>query len=61
MGCAELPGPRRLPFVGKVLQLTPGRLHRQLEAWVEHDGSAFQLRFGRRRRSAWGRSGCASG
>jgi cytochrome P450 len=46
---AELPGPPRLPVVGNLLQIVPWRLHRQLEGWADRYGTAFQLRFGRRR------------
>ncbi|MEO6744251.1 MAG: cytochrome P450 [Caldimonas sp.] len=46
---ADLPGPPRWPIVGNLLQIQPGGLHRQLEGWAERYGSAFQLRFGRRR------------
>ena len=46
---AELPGPPRWPIVGNLLQIVPGRVHRQLEGWADRYGTAFQLRFGRRR------------
>ena len=46
---ADLPGPLRLPFVGNLLQIEPGRMHRQLEAWAARYGPAFQLRLGRRK------------
>jgi len=45
----DLPGPPQWPVVGNLLQIAPGRLHRQLEGWADRYGSAFQLRFGRRR------------
>lgn len=44
---ADLPGPRGVPLLGNALQIKPGQLHRQLEAWALEHGPAYQVRFGR--------------
>jgi cytochrome P450 len=43
----DLPGPRGVPLLGNALQLRPGRLHQQLEAWAAVYGPVYQVRFGR--------------
>lgn len=45
---ASLPGPRAWPLVGNLLQLRPGRLHRQIEQWCEEFGPLYKLHLGRR-------------
>ena len=44
---ADLPGPRGVPLLGNALQIRPGRLHQQLEAWAAVYGPVYQVRFGR--------------
>ncbi|HEX7438943.1 MAG TPA: cytochrome P450 [Caldimonas sp.] len=44
----DLPGPRPLPLVGNALQIEPGRMHHQLEAWAHRYGTFFRLRLGQR-------------
>lgn len=43
----DLPGPRALPLVGNLLQLSSfGGMHAALEAWTEQFGPIFRARFG---------------
>lgn len=46
---ASLPGPRPLPIVGNVLQITVSRVHQDVERWCRIYGSFFPLYFGRTR------------
>lgn len=45
----DLPGPRGLPFVGNALQLTPSRIHQDIEQAVKRYGPYFQMQFGARK------------
>ena len=45
---ADLPGPRRLPVLGNLLQIDAPRLHLQLEQWCQQYGPYFRLKLGRR-------------
>jgi cytochrome P450 len=45
----DLPGPRRWPVVGNLLQIKRDRLHQNVEAWAREHGELFQFRLGRRR------------
>jgi cytochrome P450 len=42
----RLPGPRRLPVLGNLLQLRVPRLHLQLEDWARTYGPLFRMRIG---------------
>ncbi|MRV72829.1 cytochrome P450 [Duganella sp. FT92W] len=42
----SLPGPRRWPLVGNVLQIRPLRLHQDVEAWCREYGDFFQMYMG---------------
>jgi len=42
----DLPGPRGLPLVGNALQLTPSRIHLDMEQAVKRYGPFFQMKFG---------------
>ena len=44
---ADLPSPTRLPLVGNVVSLRPGRAHRVYEDWHARYGPAFITYFGR--------------
>ena len=44
----DLPGPRRLPVLGNLLQIDPPRLHLQLEQWCHEFGPYFRLKLGPR-------------
>ena len=44
---ADLPGPHGVPLLGNALQIRPGQLHQQLEAWALQHGPVYQVRFGR--------------
>ena len=37
----DLPGPRRLPYLGNALQMDRHRMHRDLEAWAARHGEAY--------------------
>lgn len=41
----DLPGPRPWPLLGNLPQLSPTRMHRQVEAWARQYGSLFVMRF----------------
>lgn len=41
----NLPGPRPWPLLGNLPQLSPTRMHRQVEAWARQYGSLFVMRF----------------
>jgi cytochrome P450 len=45
---ADLPGPRALPLVGSLLQVTRGRMHQTLEAWAIEFGPFFRVKLGPR-------------
>ncbi len=45
---ADLPGPRRLPVLGNLLQIDAPRLHLQLEQWCQQYGPYFRLKLGPR-------------
>ncbi|MBY0240477.1 MAG: cytochrome P450 [Burkholderiaceae bacterium] len=42
----SLPGPRRWPLVGNMLQIRPLRLHQDVEAWCRRYGDFFQMYLG---------------
>lgn len=42
---ADLPGPRPWPLLGNLPQLSPTRMHRQVEAWARRYGPLFAMRF----------------
>ena len=44
---SDLPGPRPWPLLGNLPQLSPTRMHRQVEAWARQYGPLFALRFAR--------------
>lgn len=43
----ELPGPAAWPLVGNLPQITPLRIHQDLEAWSRQYGPVFKIRIGR--------------
>lgn len=43
----DLPGPRALPLVGNLLQISPEKLHLTFEAWAEQYGPIYQFRAGK--------------
>jgi cytochrome P450 len=43
-GMQDLPGPRRLPLLGNLLQLDAKRLHRILHGWAQRYGPLYRLR-----------------
>lgn len=45
----DLPGPRRLPVLGNLLQIEPTRMHTQLEDWSAQYGPVYRLKLGKRR------------
>lgn len=45
----DLPGPRRIPVFGNLLQIEPTRVHQQLERWSARYGPFFRLQLGKRR------------
>ena len=45
----DLPGPRGIPVFGNLLQIDPGRMHQQLEAWCAEYGPIFKLQLRKRR------------
>lgn len=45
---ADLPGPRGIPIVGNMLQLTLDRVHLDVEQWARRYGSMFQFRMRKR-------------
>ena len=45
---ASLPGPFALPLLGNVLQITPTRIHQDIERWSRRHGTLFRVRFGSR-------------
>jgi cytochrome P450 len=42
----DLPGPRRWPLVGSLLQVTLSRIHQDMEAWSRRYGPLFHVRLG---------------
>lgn len=42
---ADLPGPRPWPLLGNLPQLSPTRMHLQVEAWARQYGPLFAMRF----------------
>ena len=42
---SDLPGPRPWPLLGNLPQLSPTRMHRQVEAWARQYGPLFAMRF----------------
>jgi cytochrome P450 len=44
----ELPGPKRWPLVGNVLQIKAHRVHLDFEAWAKQYGKTFRVYFGSR-------------
>jgi cytochrome P450 len=44
---ADLPGPRPWPLAGNLPQITPTRLHQDLEGWARQYGPLFKISFGR--------------
>ena len=42
---SDLPGPRPWPLLGNLPQLSPTRMHRQVEAWAMQYGPLFAMRF----------------
>jgi cytochrome P450 len=44
----ELPGPKRWPLVGNVLQIKSHRVHLDFEAWAKQYGKTFRVYFGSR-------------
>jgi len=44
----QVPGPWPLPIVGNLLQITPTKMHLQLEAWCKTFGPIYRLHIGRR-------------
>ncbi|HTT13028.1 MAG TPA: cytochrome P450 [Burkholderiaceae bacterium] len=45
----DLPGPRRLPVFGNLLQIEPTLVHQQIERWCAEYGPFFRLQLGKRR------------
>ena len=45
----NLPGPRRVPMFGNLLQIETTRVHQQLEGWSAEYGPFFRLQLGKRR------------
>jgi len=45
----DLPGPRRVPIFGNLLQIESTRVHQQFERWSAQYGSFFRLQLGKRR------------
>lgn len=43
----DLPGPRGWPLLGNTLQVTPPRIHLDVEAWADAYGPLFRMRLGR--------------
>lgn len=43
----DLPGPRPWPLLGNLPQLSPARLHLEVEAWARQYGPLFAMRFAR--------------
>src|SRR5262252_6771747 len=44
----DLPGPRRVPVFGNLLQIEVNRMHQQLERWCDEYGPFFRLQLGKR-------------
>jgi cytochrome P450 len=45
----DLPGPRRLPIVGNMFQISRPRIHQTVENWAREFGPLFQMKIGPRR------------
>jgi cytochrome P450 len=45
----DLPGPRGWPLLGNTLQVTPARIHLDVEAWAREFGPLFRIQLGRNR------------
>lgn len=45
----DLAGPKGLPFVGNMLQIEMGQMHRKLEKWVDIYGDSYQFAIGPRK------------
>jgi len=43
----DLPGPRGWPLLGNTLQVTPSRIHLDVEQWARQFGPLFRMRLGR--------------
>ena len=50
----DLPGPRRMPVFGNLLQIQSTKMHLQLEAWCREFGPVFKLKLGSRRAIVFG-------
>src|SRR5262245_20888993 len=48
-GFEDLPGPRRVPIFGNLLQIEATRVHQQLESWSAQYGPFFRVKLGNRR------------
>jgi cytochrome P450/nitrite reductase/ring-hydroxylating ferredoxin subunit len=46
---ADLPGPKPLPLVGNLHQISPTKVHLVLQAWAEQYGPIYKLQMGPRR------------
>ena len=44
----DLPGPRRWPLIGNLLQIKPSRIHQNVEHWCKQYGPVMRLYFGPR-------------
>ena len=44
----DLPAPRGLPLLGNALQVTPSRIHQDVERWAREFGPLFRIRLGRK-------------
>ena len=43
---SDLPGPRQIPVLGNLHQITPAQLHQNIEAWHEKYGACFRIKLG---------------